>query len=65
LFHLYDRSYGMSLEEFFDACKILFWGSLNEPQPSDYVMFPASLCNGEDRGVTQARIKSIHFLAIR
>jgi hypothetical protein len=55
----------MSLEEFCDACKIPFWGSLNEPQPSDYVMFLASLCNGEDRGVTQARIKSIHFPAIR
>ena len=65
LFTLYDRSYGMSLEEFCDACKIPFWGSLDEPPTSDYVMLLASLCNGEDRGVTQARIKSIHFPAIR
>jgi hypothetical protein len=59
-FHLYDRSYSMSLEEFCDACKIPFWGSLSEPRQSDYELFLNSLCNCEDRGVTQARIKSIH-----
>jgi hypothetical protein len=64
LFHLYDRSYSMSLEEFCDACKIPFWGSLSEPRQSDYEMFLNSLCNGEDTGVTQARIKCIHFPAI-
>jgi hypothetical protein len=65
LFHLYDRSYRMSLEEFCDACKIPYWGSLDEPQKSNYESFLNSLCNGEDRGVTQARIVSIHFPAIR
>ena len=61
LFHLYDRSYAMSLEEFCDACKIPFWGSLSEPRQSEYEMFLNSLCNGEDRGVTQARIKAFTF----
>jgi hypothetical protein len=65
LFHLYDRSYAMSLEEFCDACKIPYWGSLDEPLTSKYEPFLNSLCNGEDRGVTQARIVSIHFPAIR
>ena len=51
LFHLYDRVYGMPLEEFCDACKISLLGSLYEPQKSDYHMFLNSLCNGEDRGV--------------
>src|SRR3989337_4223759 len=61
LFHLYDRSYRMSLEEFCDAYKIPYWGSLDEPPRSDYELFLNSLCNGEDRGITHARIISIHF----
>ena len=65
VFHLYDRSYGMSLEEFGDACKIPYWGSLGEPQKSDYDMFLHCHCNGEDMGSTQARIKSIQFPSIR
>lgn len=65
LFDLYEHSCSISLEEFCDACKILYWGSLAESWKSDYDMFLSSLCNGEDRGVTQARIKSIHFPAIR
>ena len=32
LFHLYDRAYNMPLEEFYDACKIPYWGSLDEPK---------------------------------
>jgi hypothetical protein len=65
LFHLYDNSYNISLEEFCDACKIPYWGSLDEPPRSNYELFLTSLCNGEDRGITQARIVSIQFPAIR
>jgi len=54
----------MPLEELCDACKIPYWGSLDEPQKSDYEMFLNSLCNGEDRGVTQAGIKNIQFPSI-
>jgi hypothetical protein len=52
LFLLYNKSYSMSLEEFCDACKIPYWGSLDEPPKSDYELFLNSLCNIEDRGVT-------------
>jgi hypothetical protein len=64
-FHLYDKSYTMPLEEFCNACKIPYWGSLDEPPRSEYELFLTSLCNGEDRGITQARIVSIQFPAIR
>ena len=50
---------------FCNACKIPYWGSLDEPPRSDYESFFTSLCYGEDRGVTQGRIKSIHFPSIQ
>ena len=49
---------------FCDACKISYWGSLDEPPKSEYESFFINLCFGEDRGVTQGRIKSIHFPSI-
>jgi hypothetical protein len=64
LFDLYEHSYSMSLEEFCDACKLPYWGSLAEPRKSNHDTFLSGLYNGEDRGVTQARIKSIQFAAI-
>ena len=64
-FHLYESSYTMSLDEFCDACKIPRWGSVEVPQPAEYAFFLTSLCNGEDRRVTQARLSSIHFPSIR
>jgi hypothetical protein len=64
-FYLYDRAYAMPLEEFCGACKIPYWGSLDAPPKTDYEMFLSSLCCGEDRVVTQARIKSIQFPSIR
>ena len=63
--NLYNKSYSLSLEEFSVACKLPLWGSLAKPQTTDYNMFLNSLCIGEDRGVTQSRIKSIHFPSIR
>lgn len=64
VFHLYNRSISMSLEECCHACKIPFWGSLTEPRKADFEVFLMSLCNGETRGVTQGRIGSIHFPAV-
>ena len=55
----------MPLEAFCVACKIPSWGSLDEPPKSEYESFLTSVCYGEDRGVTQARIKSIQFPSIR
>ena len=52
VFHLYDKSYSLSLEEFCYICKIPFWGSFDEPQERDYEAFLRSLYSGETRGVT-------------
>lgn len=65
LFKLYDASFNMTLEEFSVACKLPLWGLLKKPSTVDYNMFLESLWVGEDRGVTQARIKSIQFPSIR
>ena len=46
-------------------CKLSFWGSLDEPAKAEYETFLTSLCYGENRGVRQGRIKSIHFPAIQ
>ena len=64
-FSLYDKAFTMPLEKLCIACKIPYWGSLDEPPKSEYEMFLSGLCCGEDRGVTQARIKSIQFPSIR
>ena len=42
-------------------CKLPYWGLLDEPPRAKYETFLSSLCYGETRGVTQGRIKSIHF----
>jgi hypothetical protein len=64
-FRIYEDLHSLSLEEFCFACKLPCWGSLVEPPAEEYSQFLRSLCFGEDRGVTQARIKSIQFPAIR
>ena len=64
-FMLYDNPFTISLENFAYHCKLPFWGSLDEPPRAEYQSFLTSLCYGETRGVTQGRIKSIHFPAIQ
>ena len=64
-FKLYENPFTLSLERFAHHCKIPFWGSLDEPPRSEFEIFLTSLCYGETRGVTQGRIKSIHFPAIQ
>jgi hypothetical protein len=64
-FKLYDYPITMPLDAFSHACKLPFWGSLDEPSKSEYEAFLTSLCYGKDRGVTQGRIKSIHFPVIQ
>ena len=60
-FKLYDNPFTLPLETFSNYRKFPFWGSLDEPPRSEYEIFLTSLCYGETRGVTQGRIKSIHF----
>ena len=62
---LYDNPFTISLENFAHHCNLPFWGSLNEPPHAEYESFLTSLSYGERRGVTQGRIKSIHFPAIQ
>ena len=62
---LYDNPYTISLENFAYHCKLLFWGSLDEPAKVEYETFLTILCYGENRGVRQGRIKSIRFSAIQ
>jgi hypothetical protein len=64
-FNLYEHPITMRLDAFSRACKLPFWGSLSEPSKSEYEGFLSSLCYGEGRGVTQGRIKSIHFPSIQ
>ena len=64
-FKLYDYPFTLPLETFSNHCKIPFWGSLDEPLRSEFEIFLTSLCYGETRGVTQGRIKSIHFPSIQ
>ena len=63
-FKLYENPFTISLERFSHHCTIPFWGSLDEPPRSEFEMFLTNLCYGETRGVTQGRIKSIHFPAV-
>src|SRR3954469_15075683 len=62
---LYDNPFTISLERFAHHCKLPFWGLLDGPSRAEYQSFLTSLCYGETRGVTQGRIKSIHFPAIQ
>ena len=64
-FMLYDRPFTISLENFAYHCKLPFLGLLDEPPKVEFETFLTSLCYGERRGVTQGRIKSIHFPAIQ
>ena len=64
-FKLSAHSLTMPLDAFSGVCKIPFWGSLDEPPRSEYESFLTSLCYGENGGVTQGRIKSIHFPSIQ
>jgi hypothetical protein len=64
-FKLNDNSFTIPLETFSNHCKIPFWGSLDEPPRLEFEIFLTSLCYGETRGVTQGRIKSIHFPSIQ
>jgi len=64
-FNLYDHSFTMPLEMFSEACKLPYEGSLDEPTKAEYESFLVNLCFGEDRGVTQGRINSIHFPSLQ
>ena len=64
-FHLYDVPKRMTLYDFCDVCKIPFEGSVSEPRPRDMEDFIAENTVGEERGVSEARVASLHFTVLR
>ena len=43
-FNLYDHPFTMPLDVFCEACKIPYWGSLDEPPKPEYESFLINLC---------------------
>jgi hypothetical protein len=60
-FNLYDIPREMTLEEFCQVCMIPNEGSPIEPHPSDISEFLSEVTVGEQRGVSEARVASLHF----
>ena len=64
-FHLYDEYKEITLYDFCDVCKLRYEGSVEEPHPSDVEGFIHEITVGETRGVSGARVASIHFPVLR
>ena len=64
-FHLYDEYKEMTLYDFCEVCKLPYEGSIEEPRPSDVESLIHEITVGEGRGVSGARVASIHFPVLR
>jgi hypothetical protein len=64
-FHLYDVPKKMTLYDFCNVCKLPYEGSVSEPRPRDVEDFIAETTVGEERGVSGARVASLHFPVLR
>ena len=60
-FHLYDEHKEMTLYDFCEVCKLPFEGSVDEPRPRSVEDFIDEVTVGEGRGVSEARVVSLHF----
>jgi hypothetical protein len=60
-FSLYDVPREMTLEDFCQVCKLPNEGSPLEPHPRDVSEFISEVTVGESRGVSEARVSSLHF----
>jgi hypothetical protein len=60
-FHLYDEPKEMTLHDFCNVCKTPYDGRISEPCPRDMADFIADTTVGEERGVSEARVASLHF----
>ena len=54
----------MTRYDFCEVCKLPYEGSVEEPRPSDVEGLIHEITIGEGRGVSGARVSSIHHLAI-
>ena len=64
-FMLYDIPQCMTLQDFCNACKLPYVGDIHDPRPRDLEDFIGTIAVGEERGVSRARIASIHFPVLR
>ena len=64
-FHLYDEYKEMTLYDFCEVCKLPYEGSVEEPRPSDVEGLIHEFTVGEERGVSEARVASLHFPVLR
>ena len=60
-FNLYDVPKEMRLYDFCNVSKIPYEGSISDPRPRDMEDFIADTTMGEERGVSEARVASLHF----
>jgi hypothetical protein len=64
-FYLYDEHKEMTLYDFCEVCKLPYEGNVSEPRPRDVEDFIAETMVGEERGVSGARVASLHFPVLR
>ena len=64
-FYLYDEHKEMTLYEFCEVCKLPYEGSVSEPRPRDVENFIVETTMGEERGVSEVRVASLHFPVLR
>jgi hypothetical protein len=60
-FDLYAEHHELTLDEFCEICLIPSDGDLREPRPEEFEDFLHTLIVGEFRGVSKARVTSLHF----
>ena len=64
-FNLYDVPKEMTLYDFCNVCKLPYEGSHSDPRPRDMEDFISETTAGEERGVSEARVASLHFPVLR
>ena len=55
----------MTLHDFCNACKLPYVGYIHDRRPRDLEDFIGTIVVGQERGVSRARIASIHFPVLR
>jgi hypothetical protein len=63
-FDLYAEHHELTLDEFCEICLIPSDGDLREPRPEEFEDFLRTLTVGEFRGISKARVTSLHFPAV-
>lgn len=61
---LYEDHFSTTLEEFYATINIPYYGRLDSPGFRDYEAFYHSLCVGEDRDLSWAKLTSIQFPSV-